>query len=273
MTFDDLVEFFTNLDVDVSRPGFYDHPSLIELEGRGVDCLTGYARFVSLKPYTDEYLHRVRPKIVAGATRLNELLIEDGRLGACIDCSMSFSRMLDEFGIWNFCVKGALTIQFAASSGFEPFHFWPVDEDDGSGREYGHKWVAAPPFKVIDLTLKLQDYPDSFGRLLPPSVMIEDAEVIEPNFMDIVSPPALKYALSQGANLENATFHLAPHFQNVFRTFQSYFTSVDSLGLRYVTCGFSASDGPLSGITALKCNGMTAPVLFDREIRPAMEAA
>ncbi len=270
MSFDDLIGFFTNLGVDISSPGFYDHPSLLELEQSGVDCLTGYARFVMLKPHSAEYLNSVRSKIVAGATRLNELMIEDGRLGACIDCSMSFSRMLDEFGIWNFCVKGALTLQFDDSSEFKPFHFWPVDEDDGSGREFGHKWVTAPPFKVIDLTLKLQDYPVSFGHLLPPFVMFDDAEVIEPSFMDVISPPALAYALSQGATSENAMFLLAPHLRNVFRTFPSYFTSVRNLGLRYVTCGFSASDGPLSGITALTCKGMTAPVLFDREIRPAM---
>lgn len=273
MTLSELITFFEKLGIPTNAPGFYDHPALVELEKSGTDTLSGYARFVLLRQYSTGYLDSVRSQIITGAAKLSELLIADGRLGACIDCSLSFSRMLDEMGIWNYTVKGALGIQFPTSTGFAPFNFWPVDEDDGSGREFGHKWVVAPPFKVIDLTLKLQDYSESFAYLLPDCVLFEEADIIQPTFKDILSPAALRYAHNTDASSEESMFVLLPHLRDIFRTFAAYHIAIGGVDLRYATCGFGASDCPLREITSLTLGGLPALALFVKEIRPAMQAA
>ena len=54
----------------------------------------------------------------------------EGRLGACIDLSMVLSRILDAEGIWNYVVKGSLTLTFPRSVQPGPIYFWPIDEGD-----------------------------------------------------------------------------------------------------------------------------------------------
>src|SRR6185312_6260471 len=207
MSLGELSAFFADLGVATERPGFYDDPELVKLELEGEDMLSFYARFVSLRDYSRDCLDKARAKITAGANKLYELLRSDGRLGACIDVSMSFSRMLDEVGIWNYAVKGSLGLAFPVDSQEGPFHFWPIDEPDGSGREFGHKWIVAPPFQVIDLTLKLQDYPRPLARLLPDHVMFEQAKVIKPGYEDILCPTAFREAIREGSTPERAVFH------------------------------------------------------------------
>jgi hypothetical protein len=273
MGLDELSAFFDGLSVPTDKPGFYDHPKLKALEKTGVDVLEGYARFVSLRDYSKDYLDSMRPQITAGAKRLNQLLLDDGRPGACIDCSMSLSRMFDEMGIWNYTVKGALTLRFPKKNAQEPFHFWPIDEDVGSGREFGHKWVVAPPFQIIDLTLKLQEYPRPIADLLPNYVMTENATCAEAHVTDILSPHACAYATDQGAAYNEAYLLFNPNLEHTLKSFPAYSMTFNGVNMKYVPCAIFASIEPLGDIRSLTLRGRTAPVLFEQEIRPAMESA
>jgi hypothetical protein len=40
----------------------------------------------------------------------------------------------------------------------------------------GHVWLIAPPFKVVDVALTRQGFPDDETRLLPPIVLAEEVE-------------------------------------------------------------------------------------------------
>lgn len=140
----------------------------------------------------------------------------EGRLGACIDTSMTMGRILDLYGVRNYVVRGSLRITFPAASGHAPFCFWPVDEDDGSGREYGHKWLVAPPFSVIDVTLKLQDYERSFRHLLPDKVLAKNVTVTNGDPEDILCPSANFFAGQQGLSPARALAQFVPKFVQSF---------------------------------------------------------
>jgi hypothetical protein len=271
MSFDELSTLFDGMGVPTDQPGFYDHPELQKLERDGVDVLGAYGRFVNTRKYADEYIARVTPQIEAGAKKLSELLFSDGRLGACIDCSMSFSRMLDQLGIWNYTAKGALTLRFPRKSGMGVFNFWPIDVGNGHPGEYGHKWVFAPPFSVIDLTLKLQDYYRPFGKLLPPFVITQSAGEARAEVSDVLSPAAIDYSDRRGIPRANAYDAFDGGLQKRIDAFPAYSITVNGVDMKYVTCAVGASDCPLSEITSLTLSGRIAPVLFEEEIRPAME--
>jgi hypothetical protein len=120
----------------------------VAIEQKDSSFLDEYARFVHRKPCDVAYLQRAEQIINIVAAELYRGLVIEGRLGGCIDTSMTMGRILDLYGVWNYVVRGSLRITFPAGSGHDPFCFWPIDENDGSGREYGHKWLVAPPFSV-----------------------------------------------------------------------------------------------------------------------------
>ena len=62
--FEQLKVMFTELGIDTSKPGFYDHPKFLEAEKKGAEFLLNYAFFVNAKPYTPEYLQSARDVIV-----------------------------------------------------------------------------------------------------------------------------------------------------------------------------------------------------------------
>lgn len=184
-TFQHLEKAFSKEGIPTRTPGFYDHPRFLCIERSQPDLLNCYARYVDTKSYSPEYLEHAAQIIRTAAGELRKLLKRDGRKGACIDCSMALSRMLDKEGIWNYAVKGATTIAFPKATGFPTFSFWPISEDNGSPGQFGHKWVCAPPFKIVDITIQQQDYQRPISAMLPPFVLADCGQKTNADATDI----------------------------------------------------------------------------------------
>jgi hypothetical protein len=112
-----------NKGVDCNNPGFYDHPNFLKVEAQFPEFLNNYARFVQQRHYDDDYLERARREIPVIARVLYEELLRDGRQGACVDMSGVLSRILEREGLWNFAVKGSLTVSFPRGSGMGDRYF------------------------------------------------------------------------------------------------------------------------------------------------------
>ena len=261
--------------IPTDKAGFFDHPQFVAFEKRDPNFLDEYARFVHWKQFDAAYLERAERIITIVADGLYRGLVIEGRLGACIDTSMTMGRILDLYGVWNYVVRGSLRIMFPAASGHAPFCFWPVDEDDGSGREYGHKWLVAPPFSVIDVTLTLQEYPRPFGNLLPEKVLAKNPATTKGAPEDILCPGAIRFAGLNGMSPSQALARFVPKFVGSFAAdFPAYMVSGPSgLQLKYVPVGVGGSDAPLKQIRSFMVKGRTAFEFYEQEIKPRLATA
>lgn len=158
------LDYFSSKEIDVSHPGFYDDEKFIKLEQTNPNLLDNYASFVSQKSFDKEYLTNAERVVKKAGELLFEQLYKDGRQGACIDISMAMSRILEKEGIGNYQVKGSLTITFAAETNIKRKYFWSVDKGNYVA---AHSWLIAPPFKIMDITIRQQAYKQGEAKYLP----------------------------------------------------------------------------------------------------------
>src|SRR5262249_10357555 len=130
----ELRAFFDRLGIDVSRPGFYDNPIFIKAERRDPRFITKYGQYLEALQFDNAYLNRARQTALRVADYLFEELRKDGRKGACIDVSGTAVRMLEEEGIWNYMVSGAVVVDFPHQSGLRRRYFWPLRHPDNPAK-------------------------------------------------------------------------------------------------------------------------------------------
>lgn len=171
-----------------------------------------------------------------------------------MDLSIVLSRILDEEKIWNYPVKGALTLSFQPSVHPNPIYICPMDI---GAQKIGHVWVAAPPFNVIDLTVRQLRYPKSaIRKSLPRYVLLDKINPIEPTLDEIVST-----AVQSIARVENRSvppdlhFQIDPNLHDVFEAFAANQSEVGQVHMRYIPTGFGLSNKPLKHLTNQEWNG------------------
>lgn len=80
-------------------------------------------------------------------------LVKNGRLGACIDISDIFTAICEREGIWSCRIGGSLTIEFPANSRLSTLYFYSLDSGSFVA---GHAWAFAPPYSVVDISIRQQ---------------------------------------------------------------------------------------------------------------------
>ena len=89
---------FESHNIPIDNPGFYDNQNFINIEKQNPKYLNNYARFVQLKPYTQDYLIHAENIISQISHLLHQELATDGRIRACLDVCMVLSRILEKEG-------------------------------------------------------------------------------------------------------------------------------------------------------------------------------
>ena len=229
--------------------------------------LEKYAEYVLLKSYAPQYFERAKHEIPFIARLLNEELIKDGRLGACIDISIGLSRILEQEGFWNYIPKGSLTIEFPPQSKLSKKYFWTVD----IGKlKSGHVWVVAPPFSVIDLSIKQQAYPDSARDYLPDFVCSISDKIAIINDSDIISPEAFLEMKREGINSRWMDY-IKPNWDIFKRKFRPIQVDENNLLLKYTTTGICAPDMPIEKVETLKLSGRITIEVYNDIIIPKLK--
>jgi hypothetical protein len=170
MTLRELETLFQNRGIDYLNPGFYDSLQFLAAERRDASFLDRYAEYVERRVYEPTYLDRARDLVPRLAAFVYRHLAEEGRLGACIDVSGMFSRMLDLEGVWAYAVGGGVTVNFPAGSHVRPSHFGVIG---GESDVAAHMWVKAPPFVVVDISLPEQPWGQARQRYFTNFVITE----------------------------------------------------------------------------------------------------
>lgn len=261
---EDLSRLFASHHIPTDQPAFYDHPNFIAIEQTDPQFLNCYASFVRQRPRTAEYDNKVKEVVPRIAAILHRELVAEGRLGACMDMSAMLSRILEKEGIWNYIVKGALTLRFPDNPTMEPQYFWSIDTQPNTS----HAWVAVPPFDVIDLTVKQQPYKSQrIPDRLPDYVLLDTMQPYTPEVEDICSAEIRQQAKRQGRPIKDLHFTLDPNLRDVFASFPANEKRINQVLLRYSPCAFTVPGGPLEALKAQRWNGRYAHELYEELIR------
>lgn len=266
--FDAIQDDFERREIIYDTPGFYDSSKFLLVERARPEYLSNYARFVQGREYSDEYLLKARQEIEVIARSLYNELLRDGRQGACVDMAGVLSRILEREGYWNFVIKGSLTIEFPPTSGKSKRYFWTYDEGEFIA---GHAWVYAPPFKMIDLTLKQQPHRTGDSNFLPDYVLAEDTTIEDPDADDVISPTFYLYMRELGIPKAEVLGTIAPNLQKFWDTFNTYMVEAQGTKLKYVPTANAAPDCPLEDLIGIS-QGKSGIELYHDVVLPELEA-
>lgn len=241
-------ERLRRVGIDPSQFGFYDQPAFMAEERRDGQFLEQYALWVQSRPRSTDYDERVRTIVPRLAEFLADLFEREEVQRSCVHVSSMMPRILDRLGVWSFGLKGSLIMEVASED------FWRgqsmCDIPDFPGAELGHAWVVAPPFIIVDSTIRLQNPTgDPMNAFIPPIVTVEDAPLIRPTVDDVVSAELrADYARREGRVDSQLHHRLVPQLREFSREFPSREVRHGDLTLRYVPSGVRVSDVPLEEI-------------------------
>jgi hypothetical protein len=168
------------LKIDTTRPGFYDDPAFVAAEARDPSLLNAYSAFIEGLALDPGYSAYARKRVRETSKFLLERLTNDGRRGACVDVTLWLGRFLERQGVWNYAVRGAVTIVFPPRSRLGRYHMHP------RGDVPGHVWLRAPPLDIVDLTIALQMYSNGEERHVPKFVVDDSARIVSAEISDLL---------------------------------------------------------------------------------------
>lgn len=268
-TYEELTGLFHRIGVPTDQPGFCDHANFMKVEREHPELLNLYATYVAKRPYDSDYLVKARSLIQRAAELLHEALVNHGRLGACVDITGVLSRILDREGIWNCSVKGSLTINFPSSSSIGPRYFWSVDHGQFVA---GHAWLFAPPFTVVDITVKQQPYESEEALYLPDKVLSEDRTPVAVETNDIVSPSARREMLAHGVPSGMHLSVAARYVPEIFAALTPIrVQSTQGAMLKYAPVAIHAPDCSLEAMRNIKFGNLWPGELYKRRISVVLQ--
>lgn len=254
-TYEELSGDFNARGIPFDSPGFCDHPSFLETERADSGYLNYYSAFIAKRHYEKDYLSKAKTIIYEWANRIHRELIKNGRLGACVDISGILFRILEEEQVWSCCVKGSLTITFPRKSRINTKYFWSVDHGNFSA---GHAWLYAPPYTVVDISVRQQPYSYKESEYIPELILTTNDEPVDVDVEDIVSPTARAALFSRGLPADLHLEAAAQYIPKIFCTFPPIeVPGLRGAKLKYSPTATHAPEEKLSGITNMKFGELT----------------
>lgn len=261
---------FAARKIPTETPGFYDHPAFMAHERTYPKYLNHYARFVHERPRTAEYDAHVRRVVPIVAAVYHDQLKKNGRLGACVDISALISRALEREGVWNFIVKGSLTIRFPSTSGIGTRYFWSVDTNQFVA---AHAWVAAPPFFIVDVSARMQPYAGNEKHYLPDVVCEEGERLADATLNDIVAPAVRMQLSARGIPESKQLQHASPSTPAFIATFPTRLVGFEETELKYIPVATTAPDLPFERMQSMSFGGKSGYDVYANEVRAVIRSA
>lgn len=219
-----------NEDLWFDAPGCYRVRAFQALLERHSEALHWYARHVEKQVYAPAYLQRVRQLVPALCRWLGKELIADGRSGLCVHTSALLSRLLEDLGIWNYVVAGGCVLSFIPAD-LRPRVFYLFDLQPV---EVPHAWVVAPPFYLIDLTLRQQRYPGAERQRIPQQVLSCCAPQVSVQPEDVCTPALLQGLLLRGWPREALLQRAFPQFWHFLKQFPARQIAASGVSIKYI---------------------------------------
>ena len=246
-------EFFQEARIDYSKPGFYDNPNFIAIEKYCPSFLEIYADYINSMNFSSGYLMNARNVALEVTKFVYDKLGLDGLKGVCLDVCGIISRFLEREGIWNYIIKGGLTISFDKNTGLTTTYCAPIMTYDNPS-VLGHAWVIAPPFRVIDVAFSHQKYTRGEEKYLHGFIAKEDVMKATWQIEDLMDMDAINVFVEQNRRYPaiKDIDTLCPGFTSRINKYGIFQVELPKAVLKYTSCGVSFSEAPLEKVTNIK---------------------
>jgi hypothetical protein len=265
------LRLFREMGLRIGEPGFYDDPRFIAEEEKNPEFLEMYAAFVRERRYSNGYLDRARRTIRQAVEFLYDGLHSENQLGRCIDASMVLVRFLEREGIWAYGVKGGLSLTLPTASGLPTQHFAPIVLP-GNPAATGHCWVYAPPYRIVDATVRLQPFSRTTADHLPRYLLARDVTPASFEAEDLIDPDAVKSFVASQGRLPTLidVEAIAPGILGRVRDLGAFDVRRRGTRLRYVGTAVAAPQESLEEWSNLSIRGKL-PIELYREFQDDLE--
>lgn len=259
----------SKLGIDTTEFGFPDRSAFLAAEKRHPGLLETYAKWVMLRPRDGAYDAHVRETVPKLAGLVSTVLEEDELEGSCeMACSL-ITKGLDRLGVWSVGIVGSATFEVKDEGIWRGLH--TVDRQDFPGAKLGHTWVCAPPFVVVDASIKRQRWSgDSIEPYIPSSILDDVGRKTKPTSVDVISAEIRFELLIQRGSLPSSVIHeFEPNLRAFGKTFPATEIIVDQLTARYVPTAAGLSDGVFEDINTSGSHGRDGREIWHDVIAPA----
>lgn len=256
--------------VDTSKFGFYDQPAFIAQEAHDGTFLEQYARWVQSRPRTSDYDERTRIIVPRLAHMLADLFEDNGLHRSCVHAASMMPRILDRLGVWGFGIRGSFVMNVPSKNLWRGQQI--QDIEDFPGASLGHSWIVAPPFVIVDPTIRLQNpLGDSMNPYTPPITALEDACTVRPTVDDIVSSDMQALWARRLGGFDPQLHHrLEPNLRAFGSIFPAREARIGDLVVRYIPIGVGASNEALEEINGAS-DGLTGAKVWNEHVVPAFK--
>lgn len=265
-----LESWFTERGVDPSRPGLHDTAEFLRVEAKDPRAMNAVARLVEARAYTSDELLQAGRKVWVAAEAVANRVARDGRLGLCVVASGVLSRMLDELGVWNYTAKANLAIYFPRSVSIDPRYFYSIDTGQFVAP---HAVVVAPPFTVVDVTVKHQMFDeDAMSRWLPSIAATKDFRPYRVTPNELVSPEARAELRRHGQTAQSFLAREKASMLEVMGQLPSREVALDGGRLGYGLIAVGGYQERLGDLQGKNCSidGLTPVQIFEQDVLPKL---
>ncbi len=245
----------------IDKPGFYDHPHFLRAEQSQPGYINTYARYVRDRTYSEGYLNRSEAIIQATAAALSKEIIADGRSNLCVTASKVLSKILERQNVWNYVVVGAFSVSIRIDGRWQTHAFYPFDVRPVDA---AHAWVVAPPFNVIDLTLRQQRYPGPAAAYLSDRLLTTYTFGAGVAARDVCAPALLLGLRLKGFTDDEVLDRAFASFKHFSSIFPPEVVQQASVTLKYIPTRIITPEGDLNQLRNLTINGASPEVIFQR---------
>lgn len=264
-----LEKEFSKLGIDYSKPGFHDSKPFLLAEAKEDSFIDRYAAYVEAREYSEEELMEAQRKIEIASAVVSEAVEQGGQNGLCVVASGVLSRILDELGVWNYCAKSTLSITFPPAASVDRQFFYAIDYGQFTAP---HAFVVAPPFVVVDTTLRAQDYAEkSMNQALPAMVAQRKFVPYQWKDEDIAAPRVMSYLNAQRTSVRRHLELQNPQMIKIMRSIPGRRVEYPGGTLDYVVTGIGGYSERLADLTHhTNLNGLSATKLFQDGVLPRL---
>jgi hypothetical protein len=267
------------LGIDTAAFGFYDQPAFVALEQANPRALELYSAWVLDRPRDAAYERHARETVPRLAAIVERRLAVAGGLGACVNVATMMARMLDRLGIWSFAVRGSLTIEIPSKPEAGKRYFPECDLLDKPENVTGHGWLVAPPFLVVDPTLRHQSWVGlhpAIELLLPAVVAADDGQIVRPRWDDVVSDLLIaQYQIPPVELTVDLPYQFKPDLAQIEKSLPGRDIRIGELSLRYIPGSVTVSDRPLEQMRWVAGSSPDlCPIdIWNEDVRPKFPSA
>ena len=264
-----LAKFFDNRSIDTSEIAFYNSEAFLKAEQNDPNILEMYACHVDQMALSSEKLEYNTACIETLCKIVYEFIATDDQLGTCVDLSGMLSKFLEAYGVWNYCISGSMNFYNPALEvEGNTTYFWAFD----TTRVVGHAWCVAPPYAVIDLSVKSQPFSANEKDLVPNYILQKPSKIVQATTRDHVSPEIRIMSLGEVSNLsEKAYYNLAPNVRKFDERFPCYEFMIGNTKFRYLCAGVTMSDAmSINDLRGRKWRNKYPSEIFEDVVKPQM---